>query len=559
MKRACYFFSGREVWFHLPILLRENGIEPVLWLGHPIHDETVKETYPECELLDYMKTNKGVTSLQSVDSRKTNRNNPIPLEYIQSISFYKLKDKVIKMMDRQDDYLYYRRIDREAVFYSLFNYFYRKIVNNQIDILICSEAPHFPAEYMIYGLCEILSIPRIHFLPSSVAPFILIKKSINGDWVRLNTPSSRTQDLKRIMSEYVDSLQVSQEEIEEPDYMKKQKSFDEKLSNNNKLSQVSPSNLFQRIFRKLQREGFKSITIAILRIPILRKLLNSILIKNFKTKLGLDAIEKKINYKRWYTIQSLNLIEEPIEIIINDPESNKIKNKIKILQKSEYDLVSQEVSLETEYIYFPLHYEPERTTNPEGGDYYNAYDTLLALRSLIPQEIPIYVKEHYSQFSHALHGHRGRSHYFYRAILSIPNVVIVNINYSSIELIDNAELTASITGTACLEAACRGRKSLIFGNTWFSGCPNVYKFDQLNDYQELADAPISSSHQIKEYFNALIEQYAIVGCTNPGTETRYRTKYPDIFNQSFDEDMLKDIVSALSTLGIIEKDEVHQG
>lgn len=551
MKRACYIFSGREVWFQLSILLRDNGIEPVLWISDPKHDDIVKEKYPDCEVLDFFKTNKGVISLQSFDSQKNLPNNSVPLEIIQSAYFYKIKDQVMKMMDRQDDYLCYRRLDREAVFYSLLNYFYRKIHQKQIDILICSEAPHSPAQYTIYCLCEMLSIPRIHCLQSSIAPFILMNQDMNGNWVKLDAPSYYAQYFQKIMHNYVDSLQVSGKEIEEPDYMKKQKAIDEKELNTNNLTKLSPLNIFQKSFHKLREEGIKAAIIA-----ILRRLLNLIPSKYIKTKLGLTTIGSKINYKKVYTIQSLNFLKEPVESLVNDPKLNKMKNQIKFLQKTEYNSVCQEVSLEKKYVYFPLHYEPERTSNPEGCDYYNSYDTLLALRSFIPYDIPIYVKEHYSQFSHALHGHRGKSHYFYRAILSIPNVVIINMNYSSIELIDNAELTASITGTACLEAACRGRKSLIFGNTWFKGCPNVYEFNHLNDYTELLNSPISSSDEIKEYFNCLIEQYAISGCINPSNEARYQAKYPDLINYTFDKDMLRGICSALLTVGVLTSDEL---
>ena len=43
----------------------------------------------------------------------------------------------------------------------------------------------------------------------------------------------------------------------------------------------------------------------------------------------------------------------------------------------------------------------------------------------------------------------------------------------NIELIKNAELTATITGTVALEASILGRKAITFGSTWFPGCPNI--------------------------------------------------------------------------------------
>ena len=51
---------------------------------------------------------------------------------------------------------------------------------------------------------------------------------------------------------------------------------------------------------------------------------------------------------------------------------------------------SIKVDLNCEYLYFPLHFEPERTPNPDGGFFHDQLVALIMLRKLVPQNIFIY-------------------------------------------------------------------------------------------------------------------------------------------------------------------------
>ena len=68
-------------------------------------------------------------------------------------------------------------------------------------------------------------------------------------------------------------------------------------------------------------------------------------------------------------------------------------------------------SYDYDYVYFPLHYEPERTTNPDGGIFHDQFIALCNLRKLVPENIKILIKEHQSQFFLSK-GSREEVHYF---------------------------------------------------------------------------------------------------------------------------------------------------
>ena len=90
-----------------------------------------------------------------------------------------------------------------------------------------------------------------------------------------------------------------------------------------------------------------------------------------------------------------------------------------------YKNAVQKINLKNEYVYFPLHYEPEKTTNPDGGFFHDQFLALVYLRKFIPDSMDIVIKEHPSQFFSNMHGSKGRSPLFYSLIKNIKNVMML--------------------------------------------------------------------------------------------------------------------------------------
>jgi hypothetical protein len=156
--------------------------------------------------------------------------------------------------------------------------------------------------------------------------------------------------------------------------------------------------------------------------------------------------EKKIGYQ----IEGIDFLSD------DDKLYSKVQNRelewrtyVHMLMENEHNLqVKLDLNLDCDFIYFPLHYEPEKTTNPEGGHYYDVYNAVCALRHFVPKEIPIYIKEHPTQLRKSLKGYVGRSPYFYRSVSVLPNVYFVPQTMSSIELI-NKSLIYCISNRDC--------------------------------------------------------------------------------------------------------------
>ena len=180
--------------------------------------------------------------------------------------------------------------------------------------------------------------------------------------------------------------------------------------------------------------------------------------KSGKYELGIPGYEKirlkknkgkiynaYIDFKKWY--------KNPVFLI----------NKYKCYKRLEKLSISKEF-INKKYAIFFLHYQPERTTLPEGYKYSSQLIAIQKLRSQLPEEITLVVKEHPSIFTNKCDP-RQRLPEFYNKILQIKNTVLININQNSYDLIDDACLTATITGTVGIESVIRGTPVLFFGKS----------------------------------------------------------------------------------------------
>ncbi|WP_445680491.1 capsular polysaccharide export protein, LipB/KpsS family [Radicibacter daui] len=124
------------------------------------------------------------------------------------------------------------------------------------------------------------------------------------------------------------------------------------------------------------------------------------------------------------------------------------------------------------YIYFPLHLQPEMTTDILGGKY---CDQLLAIEELVrilPKDIFVYVKENPKQTTYM------REESFYQRLSLINRVKYMSMDVSSYDLIDGSQGVATITGTAGWEALQMGKPVIVFGAAWYRELSGVFDWNK---------------------------------------------------------------------------------
>ena len=113
------------------------------------------------------------------------------------------------------------------------------------------------------------------------------------------------------------------------------------------------------------------------------------------------------------------------------------------------------------FVLILLHKQPEASVDVFGGALSNQLEVIRALARVLPYEFEIWVKEH----AHSL-GDRALS--YYRDLACIPGVRLIDPNADTFGLIPRAALTASVAGTACMEAGVMGYPAITFGRVFFA-------------------------------------------------------------------------------------------
>jgi hypothetical protein len=115
--------------------------------------------------------------------------------------------------------------------------------------------------------------------------------------------------------------------------------------------------------------------------------------------------------------------------------------------------------LDSEYVYFPLHFEPEATLNGLEPHFTNQMYAVELLSKSVPAGVDVVVKEH-----PAAVGNRPSD--WINTIVGFPRVKLAYPFEDAIEIIRNSLATATITGTSGLEAAIMGKPVISLGPSY---------------------------------------------------------------------------------------------
>lgn len=133
------------------------------------------------------------------------------------------------------------------------------------------------------------------------------------------------------------------------------------------------------------------------------------------------------------------------------------------------------------FVYMPLSYQPETTSNPHGGIF--AQQILMAncVANALPKGWTLLVREHPAQFNIDYAGQTCRDAEFYRILAAMPRTRLVPIPMDPFMLIDRCEAVATLVGTTGWEALVRGKSALVFGEIWYDRAPGAFRVRSTED------------------------------------------------------------------------------
>lgn len=168
---------------------------------------------------------------------------------------------------------------------------------------------------------------------------------------------------------------------------------------------------------------------------------------------------------------------------------------------AQYDIKSV-ADLPGRFIYYPLHFTPEASINTPAPFYVDQMRCVDALRLAMPNGCTLVVKEHPACL-------RLRSTSFLRQLRRLPGVMLANVSIPSLELVKRAALTATVTGTAAMEAFLLGRPAMLLGPaipSWLIG-PHPPANDVRAAIASAIDNPPSDEFIIERMAQFLSVQY----------------------------------------------------
>lgn len=184
-----------------------------------------------------------------------------------------------------------------------------------------------------------------------------------------------------------------------------------------------------------------------------------------------------------------------------------------------------------DYVVFALHYEPERTSLPEGLPIVFQGDAVASLRAHVPIEVAVVVKEHYSQQSAALRGFAGRSPDFYDLVEHLPNTLFAPTSEKLSDLVGAARAVFTLTGTVAIESVLKGTPVGYWGSPWWAGLPGTLRLQSAEDFVALGNLTMPSVEDVFGFFDRLVGDVMIPGIASerPEVVERKLGQLPDGF------------------------------
>jgi hypothetical protein len=441
---------------------RENNWEPLLWLTTKKNREYLKSKFPTLSTIDFFEANRG--NLDSIKLQKK-----IPLCQDTLTQYLKYEKIVLKMMDRMDATAYsFNYTQRVQLYYNILEFILNYIEKNQPDIIIFAETPHSVFTYLLYAVAVENSIEILRFSPTH----------IDGKTFIISSLDSKPKEFDKVYLEIASKQYISQE-VE--DYLAKI---------NHRYDNAVPyymKNIINANSRNLSHKLLLSFLKSIEYLFKFKKREGYYKIKNRTIRDSFSNQNLAFSFFRGtiYKIKLQKEYEKYVKLSLNSFDLNK------------------------KFIYFPLQYQPEKSTSPEGEFFSDQFLAINMLSKLSQGRFEIYLKEHISQFSPKLKGEQGRVLDFYRELSLLDGVVFVDVKVDSFTLIDKSIAVSTITGTAGFESVVRSKPSIIFGYPWYRDCHGIFFVKNIKLLREFLDQILDGykvdSKRVKYFLESIFQ------------------------------------------------------
>jgi hypothetical protein len=445
----------------LPGYVGQYNAEVVYWTGMAKRKKKIKKFFPKAI---YHVMAKAILCIPADGLGHIEKlaKYPLDADVLRAMEAYQLT--ALKLMDRMDvDLRTFTFEERLRHYYMQLGYWYNVLKHIKPDLVFFPIAPHDNYDFIIYGLCRYLGIRTMMLDRTAIPCRVLWGERIEDCSERLGEQYQRVlaenaqrkiEDitLSPYVEQYYARMQGSQEQALPPNVRKKME----------KRKLKSYASTEETISHYIRHEWLE------LRGQIRRR----------------KGLRRPDSYlKQWGHTPAKSRCNYLDEVRFR-LRAKRIKDAMR-----QYYLRFQSVpDLTKPYIFVALHYQPERNSVPLGEWFGDQYLMVDMLAKSLPPGWKLYVKEHGQQWSYFSKGERGRTKIFYEDIRKIRNVQLVPVETPSFQLIDHAQITATVAGSVGWESIMRGKPTMVFGNAWYQKCDGVWRIRRPEDIAEALES-----------------------------------------------------------------------
>lgn len=393
--------------------------------------------------------------------KKINWENIIPISNELLNQSKILESQFYSMYMRIDPYISYRKLSN--LFKLHLRFWNDFILNNKVNLFISSNIPHEGFDYLIYGILKIYGITTIMLYSMPVVP---------GKVNTINYLFDLHNPIESLESEY-ELIKLQDQIYDISDLREDFKSYFEVFSQSNYIpfTRAELTNSF--IFKKIN-QFFTS--------P-----------KSFFR--GIQKIKAHYNVNYFFLL--LILIRDFIEMSILDFQKFRLSNY--------YRKNCTDPDFLIEYLFFPLNYQPEASTNPLAGNYTDLLLIAEEVSFFLPENYLLLIKEHPRISS-------LRTKDFYKKLLKIKNIRFIDVNYDTHKLILNSKAVVTTTGTVGIESIINHIPVIMFGSRVYQYLNGIFKINKQEDIVKFIDYLIGNKIHVDSNltikFFKLLENYS---------------------------------------------------
>ena len=411
-----------------------SNFDPCVWIIHDRSDfDVIRASFPDVEILDNYDNCRLL--VQDFDSPILSDKDHSDFDYLNE----KLS-VILEMMNRYEGRTAIPFVDRITFIYTQAAYWRKFLIEKEIELILQFDVPHDVYDYIMFFTARDLGIKTIYIQHTTFFVTYLNQTKIINVITSISDLDNRKKG--RILDNDI-QLDFDFDEIV--------KSYDLRNSQQN-------SAFYKRI--KME-DGAEKRIFDVLKDRI-KKIILYVDNKQIKNNYVMDFELSKTKYLKFRDFFKIR---------------QYIKKKTNQLKKFYNSKSIKTIPLGKRFVFVPLHYQPERSTCPDGGVYSNPYLFLQNIIAVIPDDVLILVKEHPRQFNFArVRNQSYRSEFIYEQMLKYPNVRFLDISFSSKDILAHPLLEGVFTvrGNIILEAWFNDIPVFYFGETLWGNLPGVY-------------------------------------------------------------------------------------